>query len=76
MTLGIDFSVYTHLRLWGFMIKPSPAGEGWVRGNQQRKKLIFIPLIPAFSLREKGQIFSKVKQHQTIAAPHTQIMIT
>jgi len=38
------------------MIKPSPAGEGWVRENQHRKKAYF-PLIPAFSLREKGRMF-------------------
>jgi len=34
--------------------KPSPEGEGWVRESKIRKKTYLIPLIPTFSLREKG----------------------
>jgi len=37
--------------------KPSPEGEGWVRENQNKEIiLIYIPLIPTFSLREKGHM--------------------
>ena len=31
--------------------KPSPAGEGWVRGFKIRKNAYLYPLIPIFSLR-------------------------
>jgi hypothetical protein len=37
--------------------KPSPEGEGWVRGNKNKEKTNINPLIPAFSLREKGFVF-------------------
>ncbi len=33
--------------------KPSPEGEGWVRGNQNKENADLTPLIPTFSLREK-----------------------
>jgi len=76
MTLGIEFSVYTHLRLWGFMIKPSPAGEGWARGNQNKEKAYFYPPHPCLLTQGEGGTYSKVKQHQTLVAPHTLITIT
>jgi hypothetical protein len=36
--------------------KPSPAGEGWVRGNKIRENAYLYSLIPTFSLREKEHI--------------------
>ncbi len=45
--------------------KPSPEGEGWVRGSKNKEKSNLNPLIPApstplstgFSLREKKFVF-------------------
>ena len=39
--------------------KPSPEGEGWVRGNQNKEQNLFkSPSSPTlFSLREKGTVF-------------------
>jgi hypothetical protein len=57
MTLGIEFLRLHAFKVVGLHDKALSSGRGLGEGKSTQEKTYLYPLIPAFSLREKGRMF-------------------